>query len=178
MPSLRFCVLLHLVVGTTSFTCLPRLFLTKTCSLYYSSDTDTDREQLTLETLRAPLETSTTDAKPADMLGSFFVKAKAFQKAFDDEVWDLFQGAKERKWSPDRRPKGEQGKSAGPSPASKLSWGGAESLEVYERMIGEIGEDKQSIPSSVPLGSAAVTMYGETGKLSSEEMEEELDQFR
>ena len=30
-------------------------------------------------------------------LTGFFVKVKEMQKAFDDEVWDLFQGAKERK---------------------------------------------------------------------------------
>mmetsp|Transcript_9384 Transcript_9384/g.18766 ORF Transcript_9384/g.18766 Transcript_9384/m.18766 type:complete len:314 (+) Transcript_9384:16-957(+) len=110
-------------------------------------------------------------------LTGFFVKVKEMQKAFDDEVWDLFQGAKERKWSPDRRPKSEQGMSAGPGPDSQLSWGGAESLEVYERMVGEIGEDKQSI-ADVPLGSAAVAMYGERGKLSADDMEEELRAFR
>ena len=156
---------------------------------------------------RRPIELERTPNAPSlsapNGVGAFFSKVKEIQKAFDDEVWDLFQGAKERKvrfcshsrragnkqasrltllllpkqWSPDRRPKSEQGVSAGPSLNSQLSWGGAESLEVYERMVGEIGDDKQSI-ADVPLGSAAVAMYGERGKLSAEDMEEELKAFR
>ncbi|GMH66831.1 hypothetical protein TrLO_g12762 [Triparma laevis f. longispina] len=106
-----------------------------------------------------------------------FESLKKAQKAFDDEVWDLFQGAKERKWSPDRRPENMKGTRAGPGEESELMWGGAKSLEMYTRMIEESENDQQSF-SGASLGSAAVTMYGESGKLTSDEMEEELRQFR
>lgn len=111
-------------------------------------------------------------------LDDVFDSIKKAQKAFDDEVWDLFQGAKERKWSPDRRPENMKGTRAGPSAESQLTWGGAQSLEMYSRMIEESENDVQTFSGTSALGSAAVTMYGEAGKLSSEEMEEELRQFR
>jgi hypothetical protein len=109
---------------------------------------------------------------------SFFDKVKQMQKAFDDEVWDLFQGAKERKWSPDRRPEANKGERAGPSPDTVLSWGGAQSIEIYERMVEQMEDDMEGVNPQTPLGSAAVTLYGEGSKLDSEQMEEELDAFR
>jgi len=44
-----------------------------------------------------------------------------FMKAADDAVWDAFQGRKERKWSPDRRPADQRGRFD--FSASSLSWG-------------------------------------------------------
>ena len=122
--------------------------------------------------------TVTRTVLKADAAGGFFSKVKKLQKAFDDEVWDLFQGAKERKWSPDRRPEGSKGERAGPGPDTVLSWGGAQSIETYERMVEKMEDDMEGVNPQTPLGSASVTMYGEGGKLDSDEMEAELDAFR
>jgi len=37
------------------------------------------------------------------------VEKKSFWQRFEESAWDLFQGKKEKKWSPDRRPENERG---------------------------------------------------------------------
>lgn len=71
-----------------------------------------------------------------------------------------------------------KGTRAGPSKDSPLSWGGAKSIEVYEAMTEQMENDMEGVGKNAPLGSAAVTMYGEATKLDSDEIERELDGMR
>lgn len=89
------------------------------------------------------------------------------QKKVDDEVWDFVYGRKERQWSPDRRPDGERGIRAGPGPDSRLSWGGAENMEMYEEAASTQAQDLVALTESVknaPMGLAATTIFGEGSK--------------
>lgn len=91
-----------------------------------------------------------------------------FKQTIADEAWDFAQGSKERKWSPDRRPASERGKSAGPGPDSRLAWGGAGSREEYEQMTLDQRralKDKAALMlEGQPLGTSAVSVFGESVK--------------
>lgn len=112
-----------------------------------------DREQLTSALLRQEKESG--------------FKWGNFWKKFDDEVWDAFQGRKEQRWSPDRRPEGQRG-AAGPGEESKLAWGGAKSKEEYEEMCEKqqfaLADKAEKLMASEPLGNAAVALQGESAK--------------
>lgn len=107
-----------------------------------------------------------------------FIRQRVFlrkiQKAFftlptEEDVWEMCYGRKERMWSPDRRPKSEQGKRAWPGPHSKLSWGGPHCLALpYADMVGEHrdagAKEAAKRLRNQRLGSAAVPIFGETAK--------------
>mmetsp|Transcript_17356 Transcript_17356/g.44296 ORF Transcript_17356/g.44296 Transcript_17356/m.44296 type:complete len:289 (+) Transcript_17356:929-1795(+) len=48
-------------------------------------------------------------------------ETKTFSKRLNEAMWDFFQGSRERKWAPDRRPEGERGPFD--IATSTLSWG-------------------------------------------------------
>jgi hypothetical protein len=89
-------------------------------------------------------------------------------QGLEEELWDFIQGRKERRWAPDQRPESQRGKPAGPGEGSQLSWSGAKSAVVLEKIsklqhaeylerIGNLMQDR-------PLGSAATALFGESVK--------------
>ena len=93
---------------------------------------------------------------------------------FDEAAWDMFQGRKERIWSPDRRPLDERGRFD--FTKSTLSWGqsGNEiTEEVAEtlRIIAETKPDEISAQGdAMLLGDGRGGLVGElAGKLAREE---------
>eukprot|EP00747_Dinoflagellata_sp_TGD_P187189 gnl/TRDRNA2_/TRDRNA2_44721_c0_seq1.p1 gnl/TRDRNA2_/TRDRNA2_44721_c0~~gnl/TRDRNA2_/TRDRNA2_44721_c0_seq1.p1 ORF type:complete len:307 (+),score=50.06 gnl/TRDRNA2_/TRDRNA2_44721_c0_seq1:23-922(+) len=96
----------------------------------------------------------------------------AGSKSLEEELYDFAVGRKAKRWQPDRRPEHMRGKSAGPGPDSKLSWGGAENTAMYEdmaeRMVAESKATGKKKTNELPLGSAATALTGESGKADSQ----------
>lgn len=91
-------------------------------------------------------------------------------------------GRRRERWTKDFRPESERGKAAGPGPQSQLSWGGAESVEMYEEMAEQFQRDLKlgaaSRLESQPLGSAATAIFGEAAKAGSKLDAEVYDESR
>lgn len=89
-------------------------------------------------------------------------------EAVEPEVWEMVQGRKERRWSPDRRPESQQGKQDGPGKDSQLSWDGLKSALQLEKMAqrqhAAYLERLNTQMQNLPLGSAATVLYGESAK--------------
>jgi hypothetical protein len=83
---------------------------------------------------------------------------------------DEFGGAGRRydKWKKDFRPDDEKGKAARPSETSQLSWGGAKTVEMYKEMADQFEKERTQNAADTladqPLGSAAVSIVGESAK--------------
>lgn len=85
-----------------------------------------------------------------------------------EAMWYFYQGRKEQRWAPDRRPVEMRNIAAGPGPHSQLNWGGAESREAYKEMKEQqkraIEDRNKETLANVPLGSSAVALVGESAK--------------
>jgi len=84
----------------------------------------------------------------------------------------MVQGQRERKWNPDRRPESQRGKRSGPGEGSQLSWGGQTSAlelgKMAQRQHAAYLERSNALMQDLPLGSAAVALFGESAKADAE----------
>mmetsp|Transcript_6786 Transcript_6786/g.19649 ORF Transcript_6786/g.19649 Transcript_6786/m.19649 type:complete len:330 (-) Transcript_6786:144-1133(-) len=96
-------------------------------------------------------------------------KQKGFWEAFDETVWDLFQGRKEKIWAPDRRPEDERG----PYDKSKstLSWG--DETKVDEALFQPLAPS--SDPKKVAATETPVVGLANQGSLPMQEAESKND---
>jgi len=92
------------------------------------------------EALRAKQEKQLAELADLEATDSAAQPKKSWWQRFDDAAWDLFQGAKERKWSPDRRPEALRGMFDIAS--TSLSWN---RWDPFHPETGELSEQRQAL---------------------------------